>query len=124
MLSPDARASAMRSTPPDARPAETRAPTQSASPHRPSPPEQHLAAADKPSGDWMVQLGVFAKQANADRLAQDLKGKGFHALVSEVTVHGKTFWRVRAGPVAQRAAAEQLNARLRVAGHAGSVVQK
>jgi len=72
----------------------------------------------------MVQLGVFAKQANADRLAQELKGKGFHAQVSEAVVHGKTLWRVRAGPVAERAAAEQLNARLRMAGHAGSVIQK
>jgi DedD protein len=72
----------------------------------------------------MVQLGVFAKQGNAERLAQELKEKGFHALVSEVKVRGKTLWRVRAGPVAQRAAAEQLNARLRMAGHAGSVVQK
>jgi DedD protein len=80
--------------------------------------------ADNPTGDWMVQLGVFAKHANAERLAQELKEKGFHALVSEVRVGGRTLWRVRAGPVAERAAAEQLSAKLRMAGHAGSVVPK
>jgi cell division septation protein DedD len=81
--------------------------------------------ADKPAtGDWMVQLGVFRKHENAERLAQELKAKGFHALVSDVSVSGQKLWRVRAGPVAGRTAAEQLNAKLRTAGHAGSVVQK
>jgi DedD protein len=73
---------------------------------------------------WMVQLGVFVSRANADRLMQELKGKGFHTSVSESTGGGRTLWRVRAGPVAERAAADQLNARLRLAGHAGAVVPK
>jgi cell division septation protein DedD len=72
----------------------------------------------------MVQLGVFAKHANANRLAQELKEKGFHTLVSESSSRGRTLWRVRAGPFAERAAAEQLSARLRTAGHAGSVVPR
>jgi cell division septation protein DedD len=71
-----------------------------------------------------VQLGVFSVQANAERLAQELKSKGFHTLVSEMSGNGRTLWRVRAGPVAERAAAEQLSAKLRAAGHAGSVVPK
>ena len=72
----------------------------------------------------MVQLGVFSIQANAERLAQELKSQGFHAQVSENSGGGRPLWRVRTGPVAERAAAEQLNARLRAAGHAGSVVPK
>jgi DedD protein len=85
-----------------------------------------IAAADKASssGGWMVQLGVFANRANADRLAQELKSRGFHAQVSENSAGGRLLWRVRAGPVAERTAAEQLSARLRAAGHAGSVVPK
>jgi DedD protein len=85
-----------------------------------------VAAADKASstGGWMVQLGVFANYANANRLAEELKSQGFHALVSENGAGGRPLWRVRAGPVAERAAAEQLSARLRAAGHAGSVVPK
>ena len=76
------------------------------------------------STGWMVQVGVFSIQANAERLAQELKSQGFHALVSEIGGGGRPLWRVRTGPVAERAAAEQLNARLRAAGHAGSVVPK
>jgi DedD protein len=104
---------------------------------RPSAPDKNparYAAAEGPATasvekttsatGWMVQLGVFASRANADRLMQDLKGKGFHTSVSESTGGGRTLWRVRAGPVPERAAADQLNARLRAAGHAGSVVPK
>jgi DedD protein len=76
------------------------------------------------TGGWTVQLGVFSIQANAERLAQELKSQGFHALVSENGGGGRPLWRVRTGPVADRGAAEQLNARLRAAGHAGSVVPK
>ena len=76
------------------------------------------------TGGWVVQLGVFSIQANAERLAQELKNQGFHALVSENSGGGRPLWRVRSAPVAERAAAEQLNARLRAAGHAGSVVPK
>jgi DedD protein len=98
-------------------------------------PGERLAAADKPvaatpaakagsSTAWMVQLGVFASRANAERLAQELKNKGFHTSVSEASGGGRALWRVRAGPLSERAAAEQLNAKLRAAGHAGSVVPK
>ncbi len=119
------------------------APRHSASEQHPSPAEravggQHYAALGKEpaaeraspatkssgSGEWMVQLGVFANHANAERLAQELKGKGFHTVVSETGGGRRTLWRVRAGPVAERTAAEQLNARLRNAGHPGSVVPK
>jgi DedD protein len=91
-----------------------------------SPRRTAAALAEKPSstGGWMVQLGVFANHANADRLAEELKGQGFQALVSESSGGSRPLWRVRAGPVAERAAAEQLNARLRAAGHAGSIVPK
>jgi DedD protein len=73
----------------------------------------------------MVQVGVFANHDNADRLVQELKEQGFHALVSEMTGGTHTLWRVRAGPVAERTAAEQLKSKLQAAGHAGgSVVPK
>jgi len=86
--------------------------------------ERPPTAGGSSTGGWMVQLGVFSVQANAERLAQELKSQGFHALVSENSSGGRPLWRVRTGPVAERAAAEQLNARLRAAGHAGSVVPK
>jgi DedD protein len=86
-------------------------------------PTADRPAADK-AGAWVVQVGVFAKQANAERLVQELKEQGFHALVSQNSSSGRTLWWVRTGPVAERAAAEQLSARLRAAGHVGSVVPK
>ena len=120
------------------------APQRSAASERPAPALQHYAAADgrpaerhpaeRPTtersessgalGGWMVQLGVFSVQANAERLAQELKTQGFHTLVSQMGSAGRPLWRVRAGPVAEHAAAEQLGARLRAAGHPGSVVPK
>ncbi len=70
----------------------------------------------------MVQLGVFANRGNADRLAQELKSRGFHTLVSETGSGARKLWRVRAGPAQDRTAAEQLAAKLRAAGHPGAVV--
>jgi DedD protein len=86
--------------------------------------DRQAARGEGGTGGWMVQLGVFSIQANAERLAQELKSQGFHTLVSEMNGSGRTLWRVRAGPVAERAAAEQLSTKLRAAGHAGSVVPK
>lgn len=112
-------------------------PTPHPNAQRPAPTTQRPPAADRAessektstaggssTGGWVVQLGVFSIQANAERLAQELKSQGFHTVVSENSGGGRPLWRVRSGPVAERAAAEQLNARLRAAGHAGSVVPK
>ncbi len=121
------------------RPTGSHAQGQSSAPTSVAAPRQRLSAAPHPAaesertestesspttGGWMVQLGVFSIQANAERLARELKSQGFHALVSANSGGGRPLWRVRTGPVAERAAAEQLNARLRAAGHAGSVVPK
>ena len=76
------------------------------------------------SGGWMVQLGVFASQSNADRLAQELKAKGFNVSVAELPGNGRKLFRVRAGPVADRNAASDLQAKLRAAGASGSVVPR
>jgi DedD protein len=98
----------------------TAAPSRPMSTERAEPTDRSSSS----TGGWMVQVGVFSIRANAERLAQELKSQGFHALVSEIGGGGRPLWRVRTGPVAERAAAEQLNARLRAAGHAGSVIPK
>jgi len=72
----------------------------------------------------VVQLGVFASRGNADRLAQELKGKGFRISISEVPGNGRKLFRVRAGPVSDRTAASDLAAKLRAAGATGSVVPR
>jgi cell division septation protein DedD len=126
---PTATQAAVQTTPPaSAAPGESpQEQPQAAPPHAqtaPSSQPRQSAAEKTTSGGWMVQLGVFSIQANAERLAQELKSQGFHALVSENSAGGRPLWRVRAGPVTERAAAEQLNAKLRTAGHAGAIVPK
>jgi cell division protein FtsN len=69
-----------------------------------------------------VQLGSFASRENADRLAVELRTKGFGASVSEGPGAGRKWFRVRVGPASDRSAALALAGRLRAAGHNGSVV--
>jgi DedD protein len=72
---------------------------------------------------WTVQVGVFAQADNANRLEKTLDGLGFPAVVSRGTGSGgKPLYRVRVGPVADRAAAVALRDRLAAQGHKGSVV--
>ena len=77
-----------------------------------------------PADGWTVQLGSFASRANADRLVRELQRKGFQASVSQSSGGGRRLYRVRVGPTADRTAAEQLTAKLRAAGHPGSIVSK
>ena len=115
-----------------AQPARQAPPIAQRSSGKPPAPPQRVASAEKrpspehaeKSGGWTVQVGVFAKQANAERLAKELQEQGFHTSVSQNTSSGRTLWWVRTTPVAERATAEQLSARLRAAGHVGSVVPK
>jgi cell division protein FtsN len=79
------------------------------------------APAAASSGALMVQLGSFASRANAERLARRLRAQGFTVGVSQGS-SGRHLYRVRAGPVNDRAAATELAEHLRSAGHAGSIV--
>jgi DedD protein len=72
------------------------------------------------SGGWVVQLGSFASEANADRLAQQVKGQGFPVSVSQ-SASGRHLYRVRVGPVHEHTAALQLAQKLSAGGHAGTV---
>ncbi len=91
----------------------------------PAPPEKHASAAPVAAGGgWLVQLGVFASRANADRLVGELKGKGFKVSVSEVTGKGKTLYRVHSAALADRAAAQDLAAKLHAAGASSAVMPR
>jgi cell division septation protein DedD len=69
-----------------------------------------------------VQVGVFASRENAERLARELGSAGVPTQVAAVRSQGKELQRVRAGPVADRAAAAALQARLAAKGHKSSLV--
>jgi DedD protein len=71
------------------------------------------AATSKPAGKgYSLQLGLFEKKANADKLVERARSAGFKAQVSEL--QGR--WRVQVGPVAERAKADDLQAKLKAKG--------
>jgi DedD protein len=80
-----------------------------------SKPEQAApkAATTAPAGaGWWVQLGSFSSAENAQRLARDLRARGFAVEVTPVKVRGKDLLGVRAGPVGDRDAAAALKNRI------------
>jgi DedD protein len=84
------------------------------------------AAASTPAADgkeaWGAQLGSFSNAQNAERLAQNLRSKGYHAFVSPTGTGSHVLHRVRVGPEPTRAAAQTLIARLKRDGETAKVV--
>lgn len=80
------------------------------------------AAPTRAAGGWLVQVGSFASRGNADRLARELKRKGYGAFVAESAGHGHKWYRVRIGPERDRAAAAAVSKRLHAAGHKSEVI--
>ena len=76
------------------------------------------------SGDTQSQVQLkFASQAEAHALRDRLRAAGFSAIVQPVPTAKGTLNRVRVGPVATRAEAEQLKSRLAAGFGNGNVVQ-
>jgi DedD protein len=69
---------------------------------------------------WSVQLGLFAQRENAQRLLQAAQSKGF--AVSIASGDGNGLYRVRVAGLADRAAAENVRARLRAQGFPAAIV--
>ena len=100
------------------------APRPQATPKPAAPTPAPAADAGAGSGGFMVQVGSFASRDNAEHLAHKLRGQGFaSASVSQYST-GRHLYRVRVGPVRDRAAAATLLGKLKAAGHAGAVVPK
>lgn len=72
----------------------------------------------RPTDIW-IQIGSFGSRDNAQRLSTRMRSFG-PSRVQEATVAGKTFYRVRIGPVAEVAAADQVLERVIAAGYPGS----
>jgi DedD protein len=62
---------------------------------------------------YYVQVGTFATRERAEAAQKDLARRGFEVIINETTSGARRFHRVRVGPVADRAAAVELEARLR-----------
>ncbi len=112
-------------------PSTTTAPAAKPEPPKPAPkpetpkPEPKPDAASKPatapttpaapaaSGvGFAVQLGAFGQANDANALRDKVRAAGFSAFVEQVRTEKGTLHRVRVGPVANRADAEQLKAQV------------
>ncbi len=66
-----------------------------------------------PTAGWAVQVGSFASQANASKLADALVALEYKAFVSRKMLDGRVMYRVRVGPRATRDEALALAQRLK-----------
>jgi DedD protein len=87
---------------------------------KPEPTAQPAATA---GGAWAVQVGAFGSLETARGMVRDLTGAGYRAYIAPVTRGGKTLHRVRVGPEADRASAEQIAKRLKARGLPATVVR-
>ena len=74
------------------------------------------------SPGFALQLTAFTSPTNADRLREAVERIGSKASVAELMVAGETIYQVRAGPYADRQAAELEARRLAARGYFGVVV--
>lgn len=98
------------------KPAVVEQPTAAASSAR--APLHPLASGDDAptSGRWAVQVGTFSKEANAQRLVKELRDQGQSAFVMPLKSGSATLYRVRIGPMKDRAGAEAALRELKSAG--------
>lgn len=71
---------------------------------------------------WVVQVGSFSSRENATEVVQKLRAAGFDTFLESAEVSGKTVFRVRVGPEADRVRAQALLPQIKAAvGLEGSV---
>ncbi|MEO8365426.1 MAG: SPOR domain-containing protein [Pseudoxanthomonas sp.] len=90
------------------KPAVVAVPKPAVAPPKPAEAPKPAAA----SVGFAVQLGAFSHAADANALRDKLRASGFSAFVEQVQTDKGTLSRVRVGPVASRADADQLKAQV------------
>ena len=106
---------------PSALPATAPVPQAKREPPQVASSRQPVAADHGPrGGGWTVQLGLFAKRDNAERLQHAAQAKGFGVSLSNADAKG--LYRVYAGGMTDRAAAEVYAQRLKDQGMPAAVV--
>ena len=126
-----APSTAVADTRPDPAPPATATTTASAASRpvvapRPTPAAAVAQPATPPAaaarGGWAVQVGAFGSTAAAGKVVNELGSAGFRAYVSPVQRSGKTLYRVRVGPEADRSRADATAAALKGRGLPATVV--
>ncbi|MFA5626602.1 MAG: SPOR domain-containing protein [Thiohalomonadaceae bacterium] len=83
---------------------------------------QQISQKSAAAESWAVQIGSFSTKANANRLRDSLRAKGYPAYVEQVSLSGGLSYRVRVGPMLSRSDAEAAQAKLAEGGHRGIVM--
>jgi len=73
--------------------------------------------------DYLIQVGAYSNQPDADAQKARLALMGLDAKVSERDQAGRTVYRVRLGPFADKTAAERIRARLESSGMDNTLVR-
>lgn len=73
-----------------------------------SSPEVDNLVPPPPLVAWVVQVGSFSQQDNAESVASRLRAAGFDTVIEKAMVDGQAVYRVQAGPESTEARAEQL----------------
>ena len=100
---------AITTAPPTAAPPAAAPPA--AAPPAAAPPK--AAPVDPTATRFYVQVGTFTTRERAEAARKDFTKRGFEVIINETTSGARRLHRVRIGPVADRAAAVALEARLR-----------
>ena len=88
----------------------------------PSLPTSSTTAKTTAGHTWAVQLGSFVSRDNADKLARQLRAQGFAVYVLPGGSGSSLRYRVRIGPMSDRAVAAQTVAKLKSLGQVASLV--
>jgi len=87
-----------------------------------SEPAAASPAAAVPSSGWSVQVASFTDGSDAERLRARLQQLGYTSYVRNVTTAEGMHWRVYAGPVVNRDAADRLRASIADSLHIGGLL--
>jgi cell division septation protein DedD len=88
-------------------------PAATVAPVREAAPAVEQAASNRGAGGFSVQVGAFAESDSAARTAADLRIKGFTVYVTPSAGSRDGRWRVRVGPMATRAEADDVAQQLK-----------
>ena len=90
-----------------------------AAPEKPAKPAAHSAL---PAGSWVIQVGSFTQQLNANGLRDRLQKAGYNSHLQEIAAAEGKAWRVLVGPFNSRAAAEKQRDRITSQYHLKGIV--
>ncbi|MEA2094286.1 MAG: SPOR domain-containing protein [Pseudomonadota bacterium] len=76
------------------------------------PPPKPKPAPATVAGTWVIQVGSFSQQLNAQGLRDRVRKTGNTVFLREVSTGGKHTWRVLVGPLKDRGEAEKLRDKL------------